>query len=141
MPFANRATAAFLGLAMGDAFGAPLEFLRGPLVCSRPVPIESGRFDWTDDTLMAIYLAEAVLALQGFEGSTVIVASAHGGTFCAGGPLGQVRDTLTQPDVAPVMTSSMAVVLDALLALPAVRDWMAQARRETEFVRADEPYA
>jgi glutathione S-transferase len=30
---------------------------------------------------------------------------------------------------------------DALLALPAVRDWMAQARRETEFVRADEPYA
>ena len=30
---------------------------------------------------------------------------------------------------------------DALLALAAVRDWMAQARRETEFVRADEPYA
>lgn len=30
---------------------------------------------------------------------------------------------------------------DALLALPAVRDWMAQARLETEFVRADEPYA
>jgi len=30
---------------------------------------------------------------------------------------------------------------EALLALPAVRDWMAQARRETEFVRADEPYA
>ena len=30
---------------------------------------------------------------------------------------------------------------DALLALAAVREWMAQARRETEFVRADEPYA
>ena len=30
---------------------------------------------------------------------------------------------------------------DALLDLPAVREWMAQARRETEFVRADEPYA
>ncbi len=30
---------------------------------------------------------------------------------------------------------------DALLALSAVRAWMAQARRETEFVRADEPYA
>jgi glutathione S-transferase len=28
----------------------------------------------------------------------------------------------------------------ALLALPAVQDWMAQARRETEFVPADEPY-
>lgn len=30
---------------------------------------------------------------------------------------------------------------DALLHLSAVREWMAQARRETEFVRADEPYA
>jgi len=30
---------------------------------------------------------------------------------------------------------------DALLALASVRDWMAQARRESEFVRADEPYA
>ena len=52
---------------------------------------------------------------------------------------------------APVATrfSTYAVALppaaqryaDALLALPAVREWMAQARRETEFVRADEPYA
>jgi glutathione S-transferase len=30
---------------------------------------------------------------------------------------------------------------DALLDLPAVRDWMEQAKRESEFVRADEPYA
>ena len=30
---------------------------------------------------------------------------------------------------------------DALLELSAVREWMAQARRETEFIRADEPYA
>ncbi len=30
---------------------------------------------------------------------------------------------------------------EALLDLSAVREWMAQARRETEFVRADEPYA
>jgi len=30
---------------------------------------------------------------------------------------------------------------DALLGMSAVREWMAQARRETEFVRADEPYA
>jgi glutathione S-transferase len=30
---------------------------------------------------------------------------------------------------------------DALLDLSAVREWMAQARRETEFVRGDEPYA
>ncbi len=31
--------------------------------------------------------------------------------------------------------------VDALLDLSAVREWVAQARRETEFVRADEPYA
>jgi glutathione S-transferase len=30
---------------------------------------------------------------------------------------------------------------DALLDLSAVREWMAQAQRETEFVRVDEPYA
>ena len=30
---------------------------------------------------------------------------------------------------------------DTLLALPAVQEWMAQARRETEFVPVDEPYA
>ncbi|MFH1603961.1 MAG: glutathione S-transferase family protein [Pseudomonadota bacterium] len=30
---------------------------------------------------------------------------------------------------------------DTLLALPAVREWMAQALRETEFVPVDEPYA
>lgn len=30
---------------------------------------------------------------------------------------------------------------DALLDLSSVREWMTQARRETEFVRADEPYA
>jgi glutathione S-transferase len=30
---------------------------------------------------------------------------------------------------------------DALLALPAVQEWMTQARREPEFVPADEPYA
>ena len=30
---------------------------------------------------------------------------------------------------------------DALLALPAVHEWMLQALRETEFVAADEPYA
>lgn len=51
---------------------------------------------------------------------------------------------------APVATRFLTYAVDlppvaqryneALLALPAVQDWMAQARRETEFVRADEPY-
>lgn len=63
MSFRNRAVASFLGLALGDAFGRPLEFVRGSSVRDRPVPIVPGRFDWTDDTHMALYLAEAVLSL------------------------------------------------------------------------------
>ena len=68
-----------------------------------------------------------------------------------GGELLFGRFTVADAFYAPVATRFLtyAVTLppaaqryaDALLALPAVRDWMAQARRETEFVRADEPYA
>jgi glutathione S-transferase len=59
--------------------------------------------------------------------------------------------TVADAFYAPVATRfrTYAVVLppaaqryaDALLELSAVREWTAQARRETEFVRADEPYA
>jgi ADP-ribosylglycohydrolase len=62
MPFLDRATAGFLGLALGDAFGCPLEFVRGPAVRTLPVVIAPGHFNWTDDTHMALFLAEAVLA-------------------------------------------------------------------------------
>lgn len=68
-----------------------------------------------------------------------------------GGELLFGQFTIADAFYAPVATRFLtyAVTLppaaqryaDALLALPAVRDWMAQARRETEFVRADEPYA
>jgi glutathione S-transferase len=67
-----------------------------------------------------------------------------------GGDLLFGRFTVADAFYAPVATRfvTYAVTLpgtaqryaDALLALPAVREWMAQARRETEFVRADEPY-
>jgi ADP-ribosylglycohydrolase len=57
----ERASGAFLGLALGDAFGRPLEFARGEDVRTRPVSIEPGQFKWTDDTHMAIYLSRAVL--------------------------------------------------------------------------------
>ena len=63
--FAERSTAAFLGLAVGDAFGRPLEFLRGATVRKQPVDLRPGTFRWTDDTHMAMYLAEAVLKLDG----------------------------------------------------------------------------
>ncbi len=68
-----------------------------------------------------------------------------------GGELLFGQFTIADAFYAPVATRFLtyAVTLppaaqryaDALLALPAVRDWMVQARRETEFVRADEPYA
>jgi len=61
----ERASGAFLGLALGDAFGRPLEFARGEDVRTRPVSIEPGKFKWTDDTHMAIYLARAVLDVSG----------------------------------------------------------------------------
>jgi len=61
--FTNRSIASFLGLALGDAYGRSLEFVRGPTVRQQPVVIGPGRFDWTDDTHMALYLAEAVLTL------------------------------------------------------------------------------
>ncbi len=45
---------------------------------------------------------------------------------------------LTYAVTLPVAAQRYA---DTLLALPAVQEWMAQARRESEFVPVDEPYA
>lgn len=61
--FSRRAEAAFLGLAIGDAYGRPLEFVGGDDVRTEPVDTGSGTFRWTDDTHMAMYLAKAVLDL------------------------------------------------------------------------------
>ncbi len=59
----ERARGALLGLALGDAWGQPLEFLQGRRVRTQPVSLEPGIFRWTDDTHMALYLAEALLSL------------------------------------------------------------------------------
>ncbi|MFI5297239.1 MAG: ADP-ribosylglycohydrolase family protein [Polyangiales bacterium] len=56
-----RSIAALLGLAVGDAYGRPLEFVRGDRVRTMPVTIKSGEFRWTDDTHMAMYVARAIL--------------------------------------------------------------------------------
>lgn len=62
--FEDRATAALLGLALGDAYGRTLEFERGAAV--RAAPAGPGfDFMWTDDTHMSLYLAEAVLDVAG----------------------------------------------------------------------------
>jgi ADP-ribosylglycohydrolase len=64
MSFNDRCAAAFLGLALGDAYGRPLEFTSGSSVRTQPVEIAPGAFRWTDDTHMSWYLAQALL-LQG----------------------------------------------------------------------------
>ncbi len=62
---------AFLGLACGDALGAPVEFMSKPAVASLHGELSEmvggGRFgwapgEWTDDTGMALSLAEGILA-------------------------------------------------------------------------------
>jgi ADP-ribosyl-[dinitrogen reductase] hydrolase len=71
---ADRARGAMLGLAVGDALGAPLEWLHpgqitarygGPLrdmVASPPW----ARGEWTDDTAMALALAESMVDQGGY---------------------------------------------------------------------------
>ena len=68
----DRARGALLGLAVGDALGAPVEFCqRGrfePLTGLR----SGGKFqmrlgEWTDDTAMALCLADSLLASEGFD--------------------------------------------------------------------------
>jgi glutathione S-transferase len=69
----------------------------------------------------------------------------HGGAMLFGA-FG-VADAMYVPVVARFVTYAVALpavaqtYADAVLGLEAVREWMDAARRETEFVRADEPYA
>ena len=60
----SNAEAAFLGLALGDAYGRPLEFISGERVRTSKVHIDSNLFMWTDDTHMSLYLADAVLQMS-----------------------------------------------------------------------------
>ena len=64
-PFARRSQGAFLGLALGDAYGRPLEFIRSPAV--RHHPVDTRHLRWTDDTHMALYLAGAIASVDEFD--------------------------------------------------------------------------
>jgi ADP-ribosyl-[dinitrogen reductase] hydrolase len=63
---------ALLGLATGDALGAPYEF-RAPGSFEPPTEMESGGAfhlkagEWTDDTSMALCLAESLIGKQAFD--------------------------------------------------------------------------
>ncbi|MCS6807384.1 MAG: ADP-ribosylglycohydrolase family protein [Candidatus Kapabacteria bacterium] len=63
---------ALLGLAVGDALGAPLKFRpRGSAPAVKDMtsggPLHVGRGTWTDDTSMALCLAASLLEKKGFD--------------------------------------------------------------------------
>jgi ADP-ribosyl-[dinitrogen reductase] hydrolase len=68
----DRALGALLGLAVGDALGAAIEFEQKPrfaklddLVAGGPHRLERGQ--WTDDTAMALALADSLTAMPGLN--------------------------------------------------------------------------
>lgn len=68
----DRYRGCLLGLAVGDALGTPLEFCRPgtfepvvDLVGGGPFSLKPGQ--WTDDTSMALCLAESLIEKQGFD--------------------------------------------------------------------------
>ena len=73
----DRAFGALLGLAVGDALGAPLEYTRRnsrpkvvDLIGGGPFNLKPG--EWTDDTSMALCLADSLIELNEFSGKDVI---------------------------------------------------------------------
>ena len=68
----DRAHGAVLGLAVGDALGTTLEFTARDSQPHQTEMTGGGPFDlkpgqWTDDTAMALALADSLLACQGFD--------------------------------------------------------------------------
>jgi ADP-ribosyl-[dinitrogen reductase] hydrolase len=73
----DRAVGALVGLAVGDALGTTLEFAardsRPPLddiVGGGPFRLEPGQ--WTDDTSMALCLADSLIYRRGFDGADLM---------------------------------------------------------------------
>ena len=58
-----NAQGAFLGMALGDAYGRTLEHKRGSSVRNHRVNIDANQFNWTDETQMALYLSDAILSV------------------------------------------------------------------------------
>ncbi len=71
-PITDRALGCFLGLAVGDAIGTTLEFARRDakppltdMVGGGPFGLQPG--EWTDDTSMALCLADSIIAHPGLD--------------------------------------------------------------------------
>lgn len=73
MTLENRAKGCLLGLACGDAVGATLEFVPRDRILEPLTDMIGGgvwqlnRGEWTDDTSMALCLADSLLACQNFD--------------------------------------------------------------------------
>lgn len=68
----DRARGAFLGLAVGDSLGTTLEFTRRDTQPLHTEMLGGGPFDlrpgqWTDDTAMALALADSLISCSGFN--------------------------------------------------------------------------
>ena len=59
----HRLEGAFLGLALGDAYGRTLEFVSGEAVRQNAVLIDSNTFMWSEETHISLYVADAVLQM------------------------------------------------------------------------------
>ena len=121
---ADGARAAFLGLALGDAYGRSLEFVRGERVRTRPVVVPSADFMWTDDTHMSLYLVDA-LDVLGADALRCFPADdfgrAVGHAFVAWS-----HDPLT-PSTAPGNTC-----LQGASAFESSRDWRRSGVRQSD---------
>ena len=72
----NEALGMFIGLFVGDAMGAPLEFTRANMGAPVRTMIGGGvhnvaKGEWTDDGAMAVCIADAYLKEGGFNASTI----------------------------------------------------------------------
>ena len=73
----DRFLGSLLGLAIGDALGAPFEFNKIDKTRNLDMDeiystaVKGGLLRYTDDTLMAMYLAEAIIEAGGFDPSIV----------------------------------------------------------------------
>ena len=72
MPAFDRYIGGLVGLAVGDALGAPLEF--HPPGTFEPIEdmVDDGAFNlragqWTDDAALALCLADSLIACRGFD--------------------------------------------------------------------------
>ena len=102
-PIHDRIAGAFVGLAIGDALGAPVEF--SPRGTFEPVSgyREGGRFKlpagaWTDDTAMALCLAQVLINNNGLDSGQLLESfcdwAEHGSNTSTGIAVGIGQNTL-----------------------------------------------